>query len=352
MVGLGGQKKAIIGLDIGSSAIKVVHLNESKSGITLKSLGIANLPPDAIVEGEIQEKAVIVDTIKKLLKIQKNKIKRVCTSISGYSVIIKKINLPTTTREDLMGTIEVEAEQYIPFDISEVNIDFEILGQSEVSEDQMDVVLVAAKKDIIDSYIELLVESGLIPAIVDVDNFALENAFITNYPDQEETVALLDIGANKLNINVVKGGVSLFTRDAPMGGARVTEEIQDRFDLDYQTAESIKIGGLEAPDKGVLEDIVSRAVENWVAETNRAIGFLQASYPDEELQGIYLSGGSSRFEGLDRYLAQETGVPVEIFNPLKNIGTDQRKFDPAYIEYIAPQFAICIGLALRMGEEI
>jgi len=352
MVSLGGQKKAIIGLDIGSSAIKVVHLNESKSGITLKSLGIANLPPDAIVEGEIQEKAVIVDTINKLLKAQKNNVKRVCTSISGYSVIIKKINLPTTTREELSGTIEVEAEQYIPFDISEVNIDFEILGQSEVSEDQMDVVLVAAKKDIIDSYIDLLVESGLIPTIVDVDNFALENCFSANYPDLEGTVALLDIGANKLNINVIKGGVSLFTRDAPMGGARVTEEIQDRFDLDYQTAESVKIGGFEAPDKEVLDDIVSRAVENWVAETNRAIEFLKSSYPDEELQAIYLSGGSSRFEGLDRYLARETGVSVQIFNPLKKIGMDQRKFDPAYIEYIAPQFAICIGLALRMGEEI
>ena len=352
MVSFGGRKKAIIGLDIGSSAIKVVHLNESKSGIILKSLGIANLPPDAIVDGEIQEKAVIADIIKKLLKAQKSKIKRVCTSISGYSVIIKKINLPTTNREELLKTIEVEAEQYIPFDISEVNIDFEILGQSEVSEDQMDVVLVAAKKDIINSYIELLVDSGLTPTIVDVDNFALENAFSANYSDQEGTVALLDIGANKLNINVIKGGVSLFTRDAPMGGAHVTGEIQDRFDLDYQTAESIKTGGLEAPDKDMLEDIVSRAVENWTAETNRAIEFLKASYPDEELQGIYVSGGSSRFEGLERYLAQQTGVPVDIFNPLKNIGTDQRKFDPAYIEYIAPQFAICIGLALRMGEEI
>ena len=351
MVSLGGQKKTILGLDIGSSAIKVVQLNESRSGKVLKSLGIANLPPGAIVEGEIQEKAVIVDSMKKLLKAQKSKNKRVCTSISGYSVIIKKINLPTATREELKGTIEVEAEQYIPFDINEVNVDFEILGQSEGSEDQMDVVIVAAKKDIIDSYIDLLVESGLVPAIVDVDNFALENAFTANYPDEAGTLALLDIGANKLNINIIKGGVSLFTRDAPMGGARVTEEIQDRFDLDYQAAESIKIGGVEAPDKGALEDIVTKAVENWGGETNRAIEFLKASYPDEQLQGIYLSGGSSRFEGLDRYLAQETGVSVKIFNPLINIGVDQRKFDPAYIEYISPQFAICIGLALRMGEE-
>lgn len=349
---LTGQKKSILGLDIGSHAIKCVLLSSTKSGLVLKSLGVANLPPDAIVEGNIEEKAVIVNTIKNLLKLQKYKVKNICTSISGYSVIIKKINLPTTSREELSETIEVEAEQYIPFDISEVNVDFEILGQSETSEDQMDVILVAAKKDIIDSYIDLLDDCQLEPRIVDVDVFAMENAFSVNYPDIKDTVALIDIGANKLNINIVKEGSSLFTRDAPMGGARITEEIQEQFDVDYDTAEGIKWGGIEAPDLNAVTDIVSRAIENWVAETRRAFEFLETTYPDEKLSGIYLSGGSSRFEGLDRYLGQETGVPVKFFNPFKNIGVDQKKFDPAYIEYIAPQVTICLGLALRLGEEI
>jgi len=347
-----GSKKSILGLDIGSHAIKSVLLDTSKSGMTLKSLGVANLPPDAIVEGEIQEKEVIVNAIKNLLKSQKNKVKRVCTSISGYSVVIKKINLPTTTREELSETIEMEAEQYIPFDINEVNVDFEILGQSETSEDQMDVILAAAKKDIIDSYMDLLADAGLVPTIVDVDVFAMENAFSINYPDVKGTVALIDIGANKLNINVLRNGVSLFTRDAPMGGARITEEIQEQFDVDYETAEGIKRGGIEAPDQEAVSDIVSRAIENWVAESKRAFEFLEATYPEEALSEIYLSGGSCRFEGLDRYLNQETEVPVKFFNPFTNIGIDQRKFDPAYIEYIAPQVTICLGLALRLGEEI
>ncbi|MBW2052450.1 MAG: type IV pilus assembly protein PilM [Deltaproteobacteria bacterium] len=350
-MGLSGRKKSILGLDIGSHAIKSVLLNSTKSGLVLKSLGVANLTPDAILEGNVQDEEVVVSTIKNLLKAQKNNVKAVCTSISGYSVIIKKINLPTTTREELSETIEVEAEQYIPFDISEVNVDFEILGQSETTEDQIEVVLVAAKKDIIDSYMELLVNAGLAPTIVDVDVFAMENAFSVNYPDVKGTVALIDIGANKLNINVLRDGVSLFTRDAPMGGARITVEIQEQFDVDYETAEGIKLGAVEAPDQEVVSGIVSRAIENWAAEIKRAFEFLEATYPEDSLSAIYLSGGSSRFEGLDRYLGQETDVPIKFFNPFTNIGIDQRKFDPAYIEYIAPQVTICLGLALRLGEE-
>ena len=345
-------KKSILGLDIGSHAVKAVHLASTKTGLVLKALGVANLPQGAIVEGNIAEPDAIIQVVQGLLKSQKAKIKNVCTSVSGYSVIIKKINLPITTRDELSETIEVEAEQYIPFDISEVNVDFEILGQSESAEGQMDVILVAAKKDVIDSYIEILVESGLIPTIIDVDVFALQNAFQASYPDISGTVALIDIGANKFNVNVIKEGISLFTRDAPMGGARITEEIQDHFGVEYNTAEDIKLGAEEAPDPAVISDIVSRSVENWVAETKRALEFLESTYPEDQLTEIYLSGGSCRFEGLSQYMSQETGVPVKLFNPLINVGIDQKKFDPAYIEYITPQLAVCLGLALRMGEEI
>jgi len=327
-------------------------VSDTKSGIVLKNLGMAVLPPEAIVEGNIVEKEVVISTIKKLVKSIKAKARNASTSISGYSVIIKKINLPRTSREELSETIEVEAEQYIPFDITEVNVDFEILGQAGSSEDLMEVILVAAKKDVIENYIEILSGAGLKPTIIDVDGFALENAFITNYPEAEGTVALIDIGANKLNINVLKSGSSLFTRDAPMGGSRITEEIQETFQVDYQTAEGIKSGGIEVPDKEAVEEIVSRAIENWVAETKRAFDFLAATYPDETLTGIYLSGGSCRFEGLDRYISRETGVPVHYFNPFLKVGIDPKKFDPEYIKYIAPQMAICFGLALRMGEEI
>jgi len=346
------SKKSILGLDIGSYAIKAVHLDETKSGLLLRTMGVAQLPPGAIVEGNVEDAEAIVAAIKSLLKSQKAKVKNVCTSISGYAVIIKKINLPTTTREELAETIEVEAEQYIPFDISEVNVDFEILGTSQASEDQMDVILVAAKKDAIDAYIDILVQTGLVPTVIDVDVFAMQNAFATSYPDATGTVALIDIGANKLNINVLREKESLFTRDAPMGGARITEEIQDRFNLEYEDAEGVKVGSLEAEEPEVAAEIVRRAVENWVSETKRAIEFLEATYPDNPLEQIYLSGGSCRFKGLPEFMSQETGVPVTLFNPLAKVGFDQNKFDPAYIEYMTPQLAVCLGLALRMGEQI
>jgi len=351
-VTLPGRKKNILGLDIGSYSIKAVLLDQTKSGLILKDLGLINLPPGAVVEGTVQEKEVVINAIKKLLNSLKIKAKNVATSISGYSVIIKKINLPQQVREELAENIEVEAEQFIPFDISEVNIDFQILGQSAGQEDQMEVILVAAKKEVIDNYIELLVEAGLVPTIIDVDVFALQNAFTRNYPEIQGTVALIDIGANKMNINVIKEGISLFTKDAALGGARITEDIQDRNDVDYQTAEGIKTGGLEAPDQDIIEEIMGRAAENWVAEAKRTLDLLATNYPSEVLQAVYLSGGSCRIKGLTDYFQQEIAVPVHILNPFLQIGIDQKKFDPAYLEYIGPQASIVVGLALRRGEEI
>lgn len=345
------RNKPILGLDIGSYSIKAVVLNSGKSGLVLNTLGVVNLPPDAILDGKIEDRAAVVQAIVSLLKSQKSKVKNVSTSVSGYSVIIKKINLPTASREELSESINVYAEQYIPFDINDVNVDFEILGQSETDEGQMEVVLVAAMKDVIDEYMDLLLEANLTPKVVDIDVFALENSFSCNYPEIKGTVVLIDIGANKLNINVIKDGISLFTRDASMGGARITEEIQDRFGVDFMEAEGMKAGGIEPPEAEAMEEIISRAIENWTAEVIRAIESLGATYPEDKIEEIYLSGGSCRYEGLDRYLSQETGIPVKFFDPLLNIAVDEKKFDPEYIKYIAPQFAICLGLALRMGEE-
>ena len=347
----GSSSKPIVGLDIGSHSIKAIVLDRGKSGLVLKSIGMAQLDPEAIVDGAIQDSGKVVNAIKNLFKSLKISIKGVCTSISGYSVIIKKISLPNATHDELAQNIEVEAEQFIPFDISEVNVDFQILGQSEKHGDQMEVILVAAKKDVIESYMTLLSEAKLKPGIIDVDVFALENAFTHSHPDTMGTVALIDIGANKMNINIVKDGLSLMTKDAAMGGARVTAEIQDRFDLDYQTAEAVKIGGQEVDDPAALEEITTRAAENWVAESKRAIDFLEASYPGERLREVYLSGGSSRLAGLDRYFEQEIGVPVHVMNPFEAVGFDANKFDPEYIDYLAPQVSICLGLALRRGEK-
>ena len=348
----GGRQKSIVGLDIGSHSIKAIVLDDSKSGLVLKSLGVANLPPEAIIDGNIENKDMVIGGVKNLIKSQKIKVKNVCTSISGYSVIIKKINLPRTTREELSENIEVEAEQFIPFDISEVNVDFQILDEEDDSGPQMEVILAAAKKEAIKNYMEIMEAVGLKATVVDVDVFALENAFTFNHPEKMGTVALIDIGANKMNINVIKDGVSLLTKDAAMGGARITGEIQDRFDLDFNEAEAIKIGAVDPPDSGVVAEVIGRAVQNWVAESRRTIDFLMASYPGEKLREIFLSGGSSRIEGLAKYFQQELNVPVSVFNPFEKIGFDRKVFDPEYIDYMGPQATICLGLALRRGEAL
>ncbi|MBF0530030.1 MAG: type IV pilus assembly protein PilM [Deltaproteobacteria bacterium] len=352
-MGIFASTKSVLGLDIGSHSIKALVLNQSKAGLQLEMVGMAQLPPSAIEDGEIREQGVVVSAIKNLLKALKISLKSVCTSISGNSVIIKKIKLPTTTREELVKNIEVEAEQFIPFDISEVNVDFQILGESGGGGgDQMDVILVAAKKDVIDAYMNLLVEAKLKPTVIDVDVFALENAFTHTHPELKDTVALIDIGANKMNINTIKEGMSLLTKDAAIGGARITGEIQDRLNVDYETAEAIKMGGVEPEDPQAVSEIIGRAVGNWVTEMRRTVDFMEASYPRERLKAIYLSGGSCRFPGLTGYLEKEFGVPSHLFNAFEKIGINPKRFDPTYIEYLGPQATICLGLALRRGEQI
>lgn len=347
-----GRSKPILGLDIGSHSIKAVLLGKGKSGLVLQSVGLVNLPPEAIIEGSVQEPEVVVSAIKNVLKSLKVKVKNTCTSISGYSVIIKKISLPTSTEEELAENIEVEAEQFIPFDISDVNIAFQILGQKIEDDQQMEVILVAAKKDVIESYIGILTDSGLKPTIIDVDAFALENVFQHSYPEESGIAALIDIGANKMNINIVKEGISLMTKDAAIGGARITSELQDRFDLDYNQAEAVKIGGVESEEPAVVTEIVSRAIEGWAAEAKRTFDSFEGNFPGEKPGVVYLSGGSSRVEGLSGYFEQELGVAVHHLDPFVEIGVNQKQFDPEYIQYLAPQTAVCLGLALRRGEEI
>jgi type IV pilus assembly protein PilM len=344
-----GKKDALLGLDIGSHAVKLVHLGSSKGTYRLKHLGICRLPPNVIVEGAIKDSTAVQDAIKSLTANLKTKVTGVATSISGYSVIIKKIELPQMTPEKLAENIHVEAEQYIPFNVEDVNIDFQILGGSSEKENRMEVMLVAAKKEVIEDYSGILKKAGLVPEVIDVDFFALENAFEVNYAAAESGgVALVDLGANKMNINVLKNGVSMFNRDASVGGHQITQDIQDRFGLDYEEAEKIKLG-IPSPKVPVqdLEAIFVAAATTWATEVKRAIDFFYATYPDEMINQILLSGGSSRLPGLDALLHKDTNIPTALFNPLARIDLDDKIFDREYLDYIAPQMAVAVGLALR-----
>lgn len=343
------KKTSLIGLDIGSHAVKIVHLMESKGSYRLKDVGVSHLPPGCIVEGAIKDQDAVQLAIKKLVSNLKIKVKGVATSIAGWSVIIKKVDLPQMDEDELAANIEVEAEQYIPFNVEDVNIDFQILGSSSETMDRMEVMLVAAKKEVIDDYANLIKKAGLSPHVVDVDFFALENAFEANYDATESGgVAMVDIGASKMNINVLKNGVSMFNRDASIGGYQITEDIRQRFGLEFEDAEKVKLG--LASDRVPLQDLEAifvSAATNWSTEVKRAIDFFYATYPEETIGQILLSGGSSRLPGLDALFNKDTNIPVAYFNPLANIETDTKIFDQQYLDYIAPQIAVAVGLALR-----
>jgi len=354
------KKNQLVGLDIGSHAIKLVEIEDTKKGRILKNFGIIGLPQDAIVEGAIKEMEIVSSAIKTLYKNMKIK-NNVVTSISGYSVIVKKISIQKRGEAELDASIQDEAEQYIPFDINDVNLDYEILtlpGEEEAEKkgegdkgdkSLMDVMLVAAKKDIVEDYVSLLHLTGLSPAILDVDAFALQNAFELSAENISGCYALVNVGAEELGINAIKNGVSIFTRDSSYGGYQINEAIMSKFDVSYEEAEKIKLGGtkIDHKDKGALEEIFTSVISGWVNEIKRALDFLATTYPDETIEKIVISGGSCRFPGFQKYLELETEIPVIELNPFGNLQVNDKMFDPKYLTYMAPQAAIAVGLALR-----
>jgi type IV pilus assembly protein PilM len=354
------NKNQVIGLDIGSQSIKLVEIDHGKKGRILKNFGIIGLPPDAIVEGSIKEMEIVASAIKTLYRNLKVKNKGVATSISGYSVIVKKIEMSNRDESELEDSIQSEAEQYIPFDINDVNLDYDVLRTgAEASENEkgkgekstggkMEVMLVAAKKDVVEDYVSLLQLSGLNPAILDVDAFALQNAFEASTQEPEGCYALVNVGAEELGINAIKDGVSMFSRDSSYGGNQITEAIMSQFDVDFAEAEKIKLGGEKLEkEKGALEEVFTSVISEWIQEIKRALDFLATSYPDENIQKIMLSGGSSRIPGFRKYLELETNLPVEELNPFANLLINEKAFDSKYLSYMASQAGVAVGLALR-----
>lgn len=359
------KKNQLVGLDIGSHSIKLAEVDDSKKGMILKSFGIIGLPKDAVVEGTVKEMETVASAIKNLFKNLNVKNKNVAISISGFSVIVKKISISKREESELESTIQEEAEQYIPFDISDVNLDYEILtSQEEELESEkegeegeetpkeesglMDVMLVAAKKDIIEDYESLIHLAGLSPVVMDVDAFALQNAFEMNSEETSGCYAIINVGAEELSINAIKDGVSMFTRDSSYGGSQVTEAIMAKFDVPFEDAEKIKLGGTKMDEEKVaLEEIFTTVVSGWVQEIKRALDFLSTTYPDETIEKIYISGGAYRIPGFQKYLEMETNIHIEELNPFANLQISDKIFDPRYLSSMAPQAGVAVGLALR-----
>ncbi len=356
-MGLFSKNKGLIGLDIGSSAIKVVELSESKRRYGLLNFGMIALPPEAIVDGAMMNATRIAEAVGELVNNHKIKTKEVATAISGHSVIIKKISLPAMTDEELEESIQWEAEQYIPFDINDVHIDVQRLGNKTTEGGQMDVLLVAAKKDMINDYTAVISEAGLTAVIMDVAGFAVQNQFELNYEVAAgETVVLCNIGASIVNINIVKGDVTAFTRDVSMGGNLFTEEIQKQLNVSYDEAEALKLGGDAGSESQAVvpqevEGIIASVSENLASEIQRSLDFYAATAAEDHITKIYLSGGSAKVPGLARVFEARTNIPVEIMHPFKNVHFNERQFNSNDLVSQSPMAAVGVGLAMRRAGD-
>lgn len=341
------KKKEVIGIDIGSSTVKLVQLKETKGTYQLLNLGIIPLPPEAIVDNTLMDSASIATAVKNLVTSLGIKIKDAACSISGNSVIIRKISLPTMSSEELEDQITWEAEQYIPFDINDVNLDFQILSPDSVDPARMNVLLVASKKDIINDYVGVFNEAGLQLAVVDVDSFAVQNAFEINHDSgPDEIVALVNIGANVMNINVVKAGITLFTRDVQMGGNLYTDEIQKQLGVSSPEAESAKILAYETRSRALI-DVLEKVNDTITQEIRRSLDFFNSTANDDRITRIFLSGGCSKVYHLQESIADKLGLPVQKVDPFARLKYNDKEFDPEYLQEIAPFMAVTVGLAIR-----
>jgi len=351
-----GRTKTVVGLDIGSSAVKAVELRPSGRSYKVVAFGIEPIPPDTIVDGAIIDGGAVADVIRHLFESRRIKTKEVAASLSGNAVIVKKITLPVMSDAELAESIHWEAEQYIPFDIQDVNLDYQILSAPGASDPRgtMDVLLVAAKKEKIADYTGVITQAGRVPVVVDVDAFALQNAYEANYDIQAgRVVALVNVGASAININVVNGDQSVFTRDiSSTGGNAFTEAVQKELNLPFESAEAVKKG--QPVDGATSDDVrpILRAVaENLLLEVAKTFDFFRSTTGADRIDRVLVAGGASRVEGLAEMLADRIGAPVEPFDPFRTVTFDSHKFGVDDVNEVAPTAAVAVGLALRRAGD-
>jgi type IV pilus assembly protein PilM len=347
-----GKKKSVAGLDVGSSSIKAVELDGKMNSLNLVSVGFENLPGDTVVDGQIMELNTVSEAIQNICNNYQIKASQVVTGVSGHSVIIKNIVLPPMSRDELEESIDWHAEEHIPYDLADVTLDYHVTQEDA---NATHVLIAACKRERIDNIKQAIQLSGKQPVVIDVDTFALQNCYEVNYqPGPNEVVTLLNIGASTMNINIVKGNRSLFTRDITVGGSQFTDVLQRSLGISFQQAEAVKRGVADAAnvEEKAIEPLMNNVMEMVTMEIQKTFDFYRATADDGgvTVQKILLSGGGSKLEGLAQQLSQSLELPVEILDPFRQIKVDARKFDPDYLSEIMPEMAVAVGLALRGVE--
>jgi type IV pilus assembly protein PilM len=342
----------LVGVDIGSSSIKVCQLKDGRKGLELVRLGFAELPPQTIVDGHVMNSGAVIENLARIFQDKKIKSKDVAMSVSGQSVIIRKITVPMMTPAELAEQIQWEAEQHIPFDIKDVQIDYEVLRKRPEA-GQMDLLLVAAKKDEIHDYAQLARDAKLKPQIVDIDAFTIQNIFeFSRGLPPEHTVALINVGASLSTLNIVARGISTFTRDIANGGTFISDEIRKRLGVSLEQAEAFKCGRADAgPAPPQLAQIVESVVDSIAGEIQRSLDFFMATSGEAEIARIFLTGGTAKLPLLAQAIERRARASVEVFSPLEKIGVDSSAVDPAALAALGPQLAVALGLSMRKDRE-
>ena len=347
-----GKPKSVVGLDIGSSAVKAVELRASGKGWRVAAIASEPVPPDSIVDGAIIDGGAVADAIKRLFANKAFKTKEVAASLSGNAVIVKKISLPVMTEQELAESIYWEAEQYIPFDIQDVNLDYQVIdpGTGADARGTMDVLLVAAKKEKIADYTNVITQAGRTAVVVDVDAFALQNAYEANYGSGNGIVVLLNCGASATNVNIVANGQSLFTRDLSLGGNAYTEAVQRELNLPFDAAEQAKKGfPIEGHTYDDVKPVLHAVTENLLLEVQKTFDFFRATALSDRIDRVVLSGGGSAVDGFAEALAERFSLPVEYFDPFRQVAFD--KPPAGGVGELAATAAVAVGLALRKAGD-
>ncbi|WP_035237142.1 type IV pilus biogenesis protein PilM [Desulfobacter vibrioformis] len=346
-----GKKSHLAGLDIGAAFVKVAELKTTKKGRTLHKFGIAKVPEGMIQNGRIADMAGLSEIIRSLFKSQKIKEKNVAVSTGGHSVIIKTISTSKVSDEELHKNIRAEAEQYIPYDIDDVNIDYQILGDSEYSEEQMNVLLVAVKQDLVDEYVELIQMSGLNPVIIDVDTFALQNVYeILPDIDHGRITLLLDVGASKTSMNIVQNNYSMMIRDLTNGCYQLVSVVSEQLEIDREKALQIIMGQIDYPEsEQSLEALYDMVIGNWCSDICELVYTFESSSGNARVEKIVVSGGGGFIDLLAEKLTAALNVAVSKINPFAGLVSEAKEL--AELEAYQLLAPIALGLAMRQVDD-
>lgn len=347
-----GKKKGTAGLDIGSSSIKVIELEGKLNNLNLIGLGFENLPPEMIVDGQIMELNTVSETISGVFRDQQISSDRVVAGVSGHSVILKNITVPPMSQEELEESIDYYAEEHIPYDLADVSLDYNVTYETSQA---LQVLIAACKRERIDNLKQAIQLAGKQPVIIDVDTFALQNCYEVNYdPQPTDIVALLNIGASTMNMNILRGTQSLFTRDITVGASQFTDVLQRGLGISFTQAEAVK-RGMSVPAEADTHDIepyLDNVMDVVAMEIQKTFDFYRATTEDGGvvISKMLLSGGGSKLARLPQELSRRLEMKVEVLNPFQRVKVDARKFDPDYLNEIMPEMAVAVGLALRGVE--